>query len=310
MGVIAIISASLAAASVAISVAEAASAAHRAKPLLPPLRDWQYMSGASGAPIPFGYGTVRVPGQVIWTPGINYFGLSNNGPYQGINLGPKESNAFYAPIAVAFGEGPGIINRIWGDSKLIYSANPGLISAVPVNEWPDWDSSVLYNPGNQVNFGGNVWQCIGTNTGQEPNQNASPAYWSIISEYPPYNNNTEYIAGDIVNYVGALWLCQIGNHNGTNGTHYPNSGDGQNVNSEFVLYWISLRVIYPTPTIYPGDNNQLPDSLIQASEGVALTPGYRGLIYCVFEQLLLGNFGNRIPNLRAEITYTKVATTI
>jgi hypothetical protein len=310
MGIIAIVTGIAAATSAAISIAEAVEAQKHNHPMLPPQRDWGYMSGASGSPIPFGYGTCRVPGQVIWTTGINYFGLSNNGPYQGISLGPKESQAFYAPIAVAFGEGPGIINRIWADSKLIYAANPALNSAVPVNEWPPWDDTQLYNPGNQVNFGGQVWQCIATNTNQEPNQNASPAYWIIISEYPPYNNNTEYLVGDIVSYVGALWLCQIGNHNGTNGTHYPNSGDGQTVNSEFVLYWVSLRVIYPPPTIYPGDNNQLPDSLIQASEGVTLTPAFRGLIYCVWEELLLGNFGNRIPNLRAEITYTKVATAI
>ena len=296
---------------VATTVASIAAAAHHTKPPLPPVRDFGYLSAAAGAPIPFGWGTGRVAGEVLWTSGISYFGLSNNGPYQGINLGPKDSYAFYVPIAVAFGEGPGVVNRIWADSKLIYSANPGLINAVPVNEWPAWSSTVTYNVGAQVNFDGNVWQCFkGPNINQVPLQDASPAYWLIVSEYPPYNQNTEYLAGDIVTYVGAQWLCQIGNHNTTNGTHYPNSGDGQTINGEFVLYWVSLRVIYSVPTIYPGDNYQLPDSVIQASEGVALTPAYRGLIYCVWEELLLGNFGNRIPNLRAEITYTKVATQI
>jgi hypothetical protein len=62
---------------------------------------------------------------------------------------------------------------------------------------------------------------------------------------------------------------------------------------------------YGAPTIYPGDELQMPDPLIQASESVAATPAYRGLGYFVYDKLPLASFGNRIPNLRAEVHYTK-----
>ncbi len=55
-----------------------------------------------------------------------------------------------------------------------------------------------------------------------------------------------------------------------------------------------------TLRIYKGDDEQTPDPLIVADKG-DLTPGYRGLCYCVFERFLLADFGNRIPQMTAEV---------
>ncbi|WP_439532104.1 GTA baseplate fiber-binding domain-containing protein [Polymorphobacter sp.] len=52
--------------------------------------------------------------------------------------------------------------------------------------------------------------------------------------------------------------------------------------------------------LHPGDEDQPVDPLIAAAEG-GETPAYRGLAYAVFEDLALGEFGNRIPNLTFEI---------
>ncbi len=52
---------------------------------------------------------------------------------------------------------------------------------------------------------------------------------------------------------------------------------------------------------YNGHGNQPPDPLIAALEGDADTPAYRGMAYCVFEELDLTDFGNRIPSLTFEI---------
>jgi hypothetical protein len=53
--------------------------------------------------------------------------------------------------------------------------------------------------------------------------------------------------------------------------------------------------------VYPGDDTQLPDPKIEAVEGAGNVPGYRGLAYLVFEDLPLGEFGNRIPQLNFEV---------
>ncbi|MGO4561496.1 baseplate multidomain protein megatron [Rhizobiales bacterium 3FA27D7] len=50
---------------------------------------------------------------------------------------------------------------------------------------------------------------------------------------------------------------------------------------------------------HPGSESQLADPLIEAKEGAA--PAYRGLCYIVFERLDLTAYGNRIPQINAEV---------
>lgn len=53
--------------------------------------------------------------------------------------------------------------------------------------------------------------------------------------------------------------------------------------------------------LYPGDEAQLPDPLIEAIEGPGRVPAYRGIAYVVIEDLELGAFGNRVPQLSFEV---------
>lgn len=56
-----------------------------------------------------------------------------------------------------------------------------------------------------------------------------------------------------------------------------------------------------TLRFYNGSGGQLPDPLIEAVEGAGNAPAYRGLAYAVFEELPIGEFGNRVPQLTFEI---------
>jgi len=53
--------------------------------------------------------------------------------------------------------------------------------------------------------------------------------------------------------------------------------------------------------VYPGSEDQQPDPKIAAVEGAEATPAYRGTAYVVFEDLPLGQFGNRVPQFTFEI---------
>lgn len=53
--------------------------------------------------------------------------------------------------------------------------------------------------------------------------------------------------------------------------------------------------------VYKGSENQLPDPKIEAVEGAGLVPAYRGVAYVVIEDLDLGRFGNRVPQLSFEV---------
>jgi len=57
-----------------------------------------------------------------------------------------------------------------------------------------------------------------------------------------------------------------------------------------------------TPVLYPGSTTQLPDPTIQAHVGINSTPAFRGTHYGVYTDFPLANFGNRLPNIRGEVS--------
>lgn len=60
-------------------------------------------------------------------------------------------------------------------------------------------------------------------------------------------------------------------------------------------------------TLYPGGDDQLSDPLEEA-DFPADTPAYRHLSRIVFDRMPLADFGNRIPNITAEVTYRPTNT--
>jgi hypothetical protein len=52
---------------------------------------------------------------------------------------------------------------------------------------------------------------------------------------------------------------------------------------------------------YDGSDQQLPDTHIESIEGVGNVPAYRGICYLVFEGMDVSTFGNRMPQISAEI---------
>jgi hypothetical protein len=53
--------------------------------------------------------------------------------------------------------------------------------------------------------------------------------------------------------------------------------------------------------VYVGSEDQLPDPLIEAVEGLGKAPAYRGLAYVVIEDLELASYGNRVPQFSFEV---------
>ena len=68
--------------------------------------------------------------------------------------------------------------------------------------------------------------------------------------------------------------------------------------------WADGQEISPgdlTLRLYPGDEAQLADPKIAAVEGADTAPAYRGLAYAVIEDMELGPYGNRVPQLSFEV---------
>ncbi|MEM1428783.1 MAG: glycoside hydrolase/phage tail family protein [Pseudomonadota bacterium] len=62
--------------------------------------------------------------------------------------------------------------------------------------------------------------------------------------------------------------------------------------------------------VYRGTDDQLPDPLIEAVEGPGQVPAYRGTAYVVIEDMPLGDYGNRVPQLSFEVVRPPDADTV
>lgn len=58
---------------------------------------------------------------------------------------------------------------------------------------------------------------------------------------------------------------------------------------------------YGRINIYLGTSTQMPDDIIEATEGVGNVPGYRGVCYFVLDDLQLADYGNTLPTFRVEV---------
>lgn len=169
-----------------------------------------------GAPIPMAWGTIRLPGNMIWSIPIQETAHSQNAFGKGaLGGGSGQTTYTYAcSFAFAFCKGPATdVLRMWADGKLVYDKNN--IGSLTVN--PDGTYTRNYLP-------------------------------------------------------------------------YPN--------------------VIGTFRFYPGDENQIADSLIESYVGTGNESAHRGLCYIVFENIQLANYGNRIPSLTAEIQLTDSVQTI
>ena len=92
----------------------------------PRLQDKTVSSSAYGTSISIAYGTLRVPGNIIWSSGIEEVKNTEQHTSGGKGGGSQSTQtvitySYFASFAIAFAEGPadGIL-RLWADSKLIY----------------------------------------------------------------------------------------------------------------------------------------------------------------------------------------------
>ena len=53
--------------------------------------------------------------------------------------------------------------------------------------------------------------------------------------------------------------------------------------------------------VYLGTEDQMPDPKMEAVDGAGMIPAYRGMAYVVFEDLVLGRFGNHVPQFSFEV---------
>jgi len=76
----------------------------------------------------------------------------------------------------------------------------------------------------------------------------------------------------------------------------------KNISADGVEIWKLGDTLPSYITIYDGNENQLPSPVIEAFEGVGNYPAHRGLAYIVFDDMLLTDYGNKVPKISVEVT--------
>ena len=328
----------------------------------PRLADLAVSSSANGVVIPFGYGTYRVPGNIVWCPG-----LVENQQNQSAKGGVTTTYNYYAPFAASFGQGPGEIVRIWGDSKVIYeTGGPAYFpskyfTAGSAGYWGGVCGAFVDNYGSvieavwfghgwtytvpsgatalQLGINGNYqalasggfsmkcsvaggqtttvyvpatalpWEVVGSENASYPfgNVGGTAPVLALQNLTTGQSITVAAIPNGQGGYEGRITMnASVGTNalgNSTNQTVQWYGPDGDTSVATGNTQTAPPASIYTPPTCYSGTEDQEPDPDIQASEGMNSTPAFKGLIYAVFGDLPLANFGNRIPNIRAEVAF-------
>lgn len=172
-----------------------------------------------------------------------------------------------------------------------------------------------------------------TTNAQGPRLNDLKVTTSTYGTIIPIGFGTTRVAGNII------WAEELTEHKNT--THVSGGGKGsmmgkggsatqttytytcsfatalcQGPADAIIRLWANSTLIYDVSEgadtvkrnglqfrFYPGDETQLPDSLMEADKGIGSVPAHRGLCYLVFEDLDLTDFGNALPNIQAEVSF-------
>jgi hypothetical protein len=119
----------------------------------------------------------------------------------------------------------------------------------------------------------------------------------------PVNSITKLWAdGKVIVDAGATGSALLSDSSGGGG---KGGGGGGSLGTTILrAATITLTTQYGTLRGYLGDEDQYPDAVMESIDGVGNVPGYRGLCYIVFQDFSLTNFGNRIPQMAAEVSVT------
>ena len=268
------------------------------------LQEMQLMGADEGSPVIRSYSRRTKPaGTVIWTPPFfNKFTITHGGKGGG---GGTEEQLYTVDVAVTFGNGPedglGVeaIDKIYADTTLIYDNSPNVaISSTSLSCTVDDEFREVFT------FGAGYVSTLHSRTLVV----ASPIGGPDLSEL--LSGNDAVIGGWVeTDYNGTFRVIssdlEVG---GTSTARFKlpitasNAGEAagatvtiDQTNPKFDTAKVS------NVTIYLGTEAQTKDSFITGIEGVTNTPGYRGEIYAVVEGLHVKDYGNRIPNFRAEV---------
>lgn len=279
----------------------------------PRLDDLNIPAVNPGNPIIRHYGTMKLPGQLIWTTGL--IETRHEEKVKGGKGGGGKSQkvityTYAASVAVAFCEGVADIATVWAGEKLLWR-NPMVsaseqdlqLAAYEAERIAYWEDQFLYAvPQTRINRidedeGPDTVEVYTTGNLLLPNG-------TIIN-----SNNGCYDTGNVdggfySNNLSNGWCGFLAYRTGTvfnEATWIANRVEDEVERWKAENGYFDLEQRWSQIQAFDGSETQLPSSIIEAAEGVGNVEAYRGTTYLVLENLQLADFGNAIPQLRATV---------
>jgi len=179
-------------------------------------------------------------------------------------------------------------------------------------------------------IGGQVGAAIGATIGQYVDQNIlfapkgrqGPRLGELAVQTSSYGTPIPRIFGRMRVAGTVIWSTDLSEHRSTSGGKGRPKVTNYSYSASFAVVLSARRVAsigriwadgkllrgaagdFKSATgfrLHEGDEDQGPDPLIAAAEGLGQAPAFRGLAYVVFEDFQLEDYGNRIPSLTFEV---------
>lgn len=259
----------------------------------PRLNDLQFQSNSEGTPTNFVLGNEnRVAGWVMWKSPTREEEIE-----QGKGGPTSTTYAYSCDLAIGICENETYrIPRIWANGNLVYDADADItivstqISAavVTIREWT-------------FNGFSNQWELktymelSSPNGGPDLSRFRSGLDIVVTGMASGNNNGTFRCVLSTMDATTGISKVRVRNQNVVTASSGPSITLFQDVPE-----W-SRSMMSATPTFYYGTEAQLPDSTIQAFEGVTNVPAHRGVTYVVLHSLQLAEFGNSVPQFSFDV---------
>lgn len=241
----------------------------------PRIGDTEVQSSSLGVTIPLQFGTTRGSGMVLWSGGLRE-DKDKEKQGKGGGGGSVTTYTYFASFLLSFGFGPAIaLRRMWADGKLIYDSTG--TGDVQNNKY-----KFRFYKGDGVSA---------------PDSLVSESINRRLAGLPDVNEGN----GEQATFTTIQDLIDEG----------IAAGDAGDERGYLIADALTARASGPTaiftenPQYYWYTGQALDDQFV--SETIVpeyrFTPSYNDLCHVVFDDIALEDFGNRIPNITAEIVF-------
>lgn len=254
----------------------------------PRLGDTNVSSSSLGKVLPENYGVTRVSGNMIWSAGLKEVKTTTEQGGKGGGGATVTSYTYFASYAMALGRGNGkILRRIWADGKLIYD----ITGESETNN--DKYKFRFYTGSQTQSVDPLIKDSIHRRLAGLPDVNEGN------QEQKEYTTIDDLIAsaaetgarGEL--YARLLWERKVAAEEPMENYVPPTDPTyGWFLVNALLGSQIFGNLVAPASGKYSGP---IPD--------YRFAPAYRGICYIVFDNMPLEDFGNRIPNITAEVVW-------